>query len=86
MTEITDPEKLTDPEWRAARAQAEARLPAVVAKVVACGGCYCCTNRDRRTEGWDLALCGLKPAAEFRKRGCRFDPDMARIAPLLHQG
>lgn len=69
----TDPDHLTSPERAAAREQAKV----VREKVIECGGCACCLNRDRNTEGWGRALCGLQPAQVFPK--CDFDPDPDRI-------
>ena len=52
---------------------------ALVDKVKACGGCYCCLRRDQRSEGWGRATCGKVIPAVFLKDGCTFEPDYDRI-------
>ncbi len=71
MTRSIDPEDLTGPERAAARAQGKRARE----QVNACGGCACCLHRDRATEGWNRALCGLKPPATFKDKDCTFAPD-----------
>ena len=74
-----DPDNLTPTERAAERALAkEARD-----RVNKCCGCYCCLKRNHNTESkeFGLAECGLTPPAQFKKRGCRFEPDFKRIYP-----
>lgn len=70
-----DPEALSRPERAVFRGQGRA----VVEKVIAAGGCFYCTRRDPRTEGWGRATCGKIIPAQFLKEGCTFEPDTARI-------
>ena len=72
-----DPTPLTPPENAAERGAGWK----AVDKVKACGGCYCCHNRDKASEGWGTALCGLKPAQEFPKcvQAGKFSADHSRI-------
>jgi hypothetical protein len=80
VTDTLDPEKLTAPELRTARLEARRLLK----QVEACGGCFCCSRRDRASEGWERANCGLNPPAIFKGARCTFDPDLARLAPFPH--
>lgn len=66
---------MTRPERAAQRQQGRV----LVQKVKACGGCFCCTRRDRSTEAWGRALCGKLMPARFLKAGCEFDPEYSRI-------
>lgn len=72
-----EPMPLTPPERAAERAAGWK----AVDRVKSHGGCFCCLNRDRSTEGWDTSVCGLKPALQFPdcvKRN-KFSPDFGRI-------
>lgn len=76
-----NPDDLTPTERSCERAQAkEAREVANK-----CGGCFCCLKRDRSTEAFGLAECGLKPQARFKKHGCTFHPDYSRLYPGRHE-
>lgn len=66
---------MTRPERSTQRRQGRV----LVAKVKACGGCFCCTRRDRSSEAWGRALCGKTSPARFLKAGCDFDPEYSRI-------
>ena len=66
---------LSRPERAAQRQQGKA----AVQRVKACGGCYCCRNRDRGSEAWGRALCGKPTPARFLRAGCDFDPEYSRI-------
>lgn len=66
---------LSRPERAAMRRQGRE----LVQRVKACGGCFCCTRRDRETEAWGRALCGKPKPARFMKHGCDFDPEFSRI-------
>lgn len=70
-----DSEQLSRPENHVHRSQGMS----LVDKVKACGGCYCCTRRDQKTEGWGRAVCGKVIPAQFLKPGCTFEPDYDRI-------
>lgn len=70
-----DPEQLSRPENHVHRGQGMS----LVDKVKACGGCYCCTRRDPKTEGWGRALCGKIIPAKFLQAGCTFEPDYDRL-------
>lgn len=70
-----DPEALTRPE----RAVQVRDGRAALKTVEACGGCFCCLRRDYKTEGWGRATCGMVKPAQFKKEGCKFDPDWDRI-------
>lgn len=76
-----DPDFLTGPERAAARAQAKP----MVKEAKAHGGCWGCLNRDRDTEGWGRALCGLKPPARFQSKQCVFKPDYERLTSDAHE-
>ena len=72
MTKLTPPEDRTERDngWK------------VVDRVKACGGCACCLNRDRETEGWGAAVCGLVPSLAFPAccgKTPGFRPDYDRI-------
>jgi hypothetical protein len=75
VSRTIDPDDLTGPERAAARAQARP----VRDQVNASGGCFCCLNRDRDSEGWGRANCGLAPPAKFKGPTCAFRPDNDRI-------
>ena len=66
---------MTRPERAALRQQGRA----LVQKVKACGGCFCCARRDRSSEAWGRALCGKPTPARFLKVGCDFIPEYGRI-------
>lgn len=68
------PDALTRPER-----SAEVRGARKVLEQVKERGCFCCLRRDRATEGWDMALCGLSPPANFMGPTCKFDPDWDRL-------
>lgn len=66
---------LSRPERATQRRQGKA----LVARVKACGGCFCCRRRDKDSEAWGRALCGKPTPARFLKAGCDFDPEYSRI-------
>lgn len=70
-----DPEDLTGPE----RATERERAKRVREQVNAMGGCFCCLNRDRDSEGWGRANCGLPKPAVFKGVNCEFKPDNDRL-------
>lgn len=70
-----DPLALTRPEHATNKSQGME----TVNRIKACGGCFCCHRRNRATEGWGRANCGMVKPAEFLKPGCQFDPDFDRI-------
>lgn len=70
-----DPEALSRPERFVLVGQGREAID----RVKACGGCFCCTRRDPKSEGWGRARCGKAKPAEFLKEGCTFDPDYDRI-------
>lgn len=76
-----DPEALSRPERSVLHKQGRA----VMEKVVAHGGCYCCTRRDPRSEGWGRALCGKVVRAQFLGEGCTFEPDDDRIREVTEK-
>lgn len=73
-TPSRDLDALTRPE-RAV----EVRDARKVLKIVQQHQCFCCLRRDRDTEGWGKAACGLPRPALFNGPGCQFDPDWDRI-------
>lgn len=73
-----DPESLSRPERAVYRLQSRS----VVEKVIARGGCWFCTRRDPRSEGWGRATCGKVSKPQFLKDGCTFEPDEERIKVL----
>jgi hypothetical protein len=70
-----DPESLSRPERSVQVRDGRKALKTVEG----CGGCFCCTRRDQRTEGWGRALCGMVKPAQFKSPDCKFDPDWDRI-------
>lgn len=64
---------------RPERATERRQGQALVQKVKACGGCFCCALRDRSSEAWGRALCGKPTPARFMKPGCDFQPEYSRI-------
>lgn len=73
-----DPEALSRPERALYRLQSRS----VASRVIARGGCWFCTRRNQRTEGWGRAVCGKVGEPTFLGEGCTFEPDAVRMQEI----